>query len=100
MSKAKPLMDWFDIKNEVHRRGMTLTKLAERHGLHPSVIRKVKHTTLYDAQAVLAAFINRKPEDLWPDRYPKKTSRIFDSSKWGEIEGQTAKRVSDKQVAA
>ena len=100
MSKAKQPMDWLDIKNEVHRRGMTLTKLAERHGLHPSIIRKVKQCTLYDAQAVLAAFIDRKPEDLWPDRYPKKTSRIFDSSKWGEIEGQTANHVSDRQVAA
>ena len=100
MGKPKPQMDWDDIKCAVHKRKMTFTKLAEMNGLHPSLIRKVKSTTLYEAQAVLAAFIDQKPEDLWPDRYPKKTSRIFDSKKWGEIEGQKNGSAVNTGVAA
>jgi len=99
MGKAKPLMDWEGIKAEVHRRKMTLTELAVRHGLHSSLLRKVKSTTLYEAQAVLAAFIDQKPEDLWPDRYPKKTSAIFDSAKWGPAEGQKSRAAADRVAA-
>jgi len=99
MSKAKPSMDWEGIKAEVHRRKMTFTELAVRHGMHPSLIRKVKSATLYEAQAVLAAFIDQKPEDLWPDRYPRKTSAIFDSAKWGPAEGQKTLRPADMVAA-
>lgn len=100
MGKAKPLMDWEGIKAEVHRRKMTLTKLAELNGFHPTLIRKVKDTKLYEAQAVLADFIGQKPEDLWPDRYPKKTSGIFDSAKWSGLKGQKKSAKVNTEIAA
>lgn len=98
MGKVKPTMDWDAIKAEVHRRGMTLTELASRSGLHPSILRKVKSMTHYAGQDALASFIDQKPEDLWPDRYPKKTSSIFDSKKWGD--GETKKNPASRDKAA
>lgn len=100
MSKKKPIMDWEAIKAEVHRRGMTLTELAGRSGFHPSILRKVKTMTHYAGQDALAAFIGQKPEDLWPDRYPKKSSGILDTAKWPPLESQKAAVHTDMQVAA
>lgn len=100
MSKRKPIMDWEAIKAEVHRRGMTLTELAIRSSLHPSILRKVKTMTHYAGQAALAAFIDQKPESLWPDRYPKKSSGILDTAKWPPLESQNSNASTDMQVAA
>jgi len=100
MSKRKPIMDWEAIKAEVHRRRMTLTELAVRSGLHPSILRKVKTMTHYAGQDVLAAFIDQKPENLWPDRYPKKSSGILDTAKWPPLESQNSNASTDMQVAA
>lgn len=100
MSKKKPVMDWEAIKAEVHRRRMTLTELASRSGLHPSILRKVKTMTHYAGQAALAAFIDQKPEDLWPDRYPKKSSGILDTVKWPPLESQKSNASTDMRTAA
>ena len=100
MSKRKPIMDWEAIKAEVHRRGMTLTELAVRSGLHPSILRKVKTMPHYPGQEALAAFIDQKPENLWPDRYPKKNSGILDTTKWPALESQKSNAAVDKRVAA
>ncbi|MBP1862176.1 helix-turn-helix domain-containing protein [Rhizobium herbae] len=96
----KPKLDWHDIKSELHRRSMTLTKLAELNGLDPTACRKVKSHTNRKAEAVIAAFIGRKPEELWPDRYPIQTSRIFDSKKWAALESQKATTSADTRKAA
>ncbi|WP_273794728.1 helix-turn-helix domain-containing protein [Brucella intermedia] len=100
MSKKKATMDWLDIKSEVHRRGMTLTELAKRSGLHPSILRKVKTMTHYAGQEALAAFIGQKPENLWPDRYPKKSSGILDTAKWPRLESQKSNDAFDRKAAA
>ncbi len=100
MSKRKPVMDWPAIKAEVHRRSMTLTELAVRSGLHSSVLRKVRTMTHYPGQAALAAFIDQKPEDLWPDRYPKKCSGILDTAKWPPLESPNSNVSTDMSVAA
>ncbi|UXT99419.1 helix-turn-helix domain-containing protein [Agrobacterium tumefaciens] len=100
MSKHKPIMDWQAIKAEVHRRGMTLTELAVRNGFHRSLLRKLNTTTHYNGQAALAAFIDQKPENLWPTRYPKKSSGILDSAKWPPLESQKSNASADMMVAA
>ncbi|WP_083331455.1 helix-turn-helix domain-containing protein [Brucella inopinata] len=99
MSKKKPIMDWEAIKAEVHRRRMTLTELAVRSGLHPSILRKVKTMPHYPGQEALAAFINQKPENLWPDRYPKKSSGILDTTKWPRLESQKSNAAFDRKAA-
>lgn len=100
MSKSKPVMDWQAIKAEVHRRGMTLTELAIRSGLHSSLLRKLRTTTHYEGQATLAAFIEQKPEQLWPTRYPKKHSGILNTAKYPPLESQKSNAVADTRVAA
>lgn len=100
MSKKKPVMDWQAIKAEVHRRGMTFTALAVRHNFHASLLRKLRTATHYEGQAVLAAFIDQKPENLWPDRYPKKHSGILDSAKWPPLESQKSHTAVDTRIAA
>lgn len=99
MSRAK-LLDWLDIKNEVHRRGLTLTELAVRSGLHPSICRKVKHITNYKAQAAIASFIDRKPEELWPNRYPQGKPYLIDSKKNPLLESQKSNIRFDGKAAA
>src|SRR5690606_20161854 len=99
MSNKKPSMDGEAIKAEVHRRGMTLTELATRAGLHPSILRKVKTMPHYPGQAVLADFIDQDPESLWPDRYPKRSSGILDTAKWPPLESQKSNAGADMQVA-
>lgn len=100
MSKIKPVMDWQAIKAEVHRRGMTLTELAIRSGFHKSLLRKLNTATHYEGQAALAAFIDQKPERLWPTRYPRKNSGILDTSKWPPLESQKSHAVADTRAAA
>ncbi|MDQ1185380.1 helix-turn-helix domain-containing protein [Agrobacterium larrymoorei] len=100
MSKQKPVMDWHAIKAEVHRRGMTLTGLAERTGLHSSLLRKLNTTTHYKAQETLATFIGQKPENLWPTRYPKKNSGILDSTRWPPLESQKSNASSGMRAMA
>lgn len=100
MGKPKTVLDWQAIKAEVHRRGMTLTALAVRSGFHQSLLRKLNTTTHYEGQAALAAFIDQKPEDLWPTRYPKKTSGILDTAKWPPLESQKSNAPADIRAAA
>lgn len=78
----QPVLDWHGIKAELHRRGMTLTGLGRMSGLDPSACRRVNTSTNYAAQAAIAEFIGQKPEDLWPDRYPKGKTRILDTTKY------------------
>ncbi|TCT35411.1 helix-turn-helix domain-containing protein [Martelella mediterranea] len=97
MSTPTPDKVWKKIKDAVHDRGMTLTELAAHNGLHPSTLRKVKGLTHYEGQAVLAAFIGTTPEKLWPDRYPRKTSVIYNSNKYGPPKSR--KSISDQEAA-
>lgn len=100
MKKKQPTLDWQGIKAELHRRGMTLTELSVRAGLHPSVCRKVNARAHYGAQEAIAAFIGQKPEDLWPDRYPRKRASILDTAKFPPMASQKADATADKRAAA
>lgn len=71
--------DWHSIKAELHRRGMTLTRLATLNGLDPSACRVVASRTHRKAEAAIAKFLGVSPATLWPDRYPARTSRILSS---------------------
>ena len=80
---------------EIHERGMTLEKLAIMHDRNPSTFRHIWKRPNSTNDRIVAEFIGVPVEELWPDRYPRKTSRIFDSKKWGKIEGQkTAPRAN------
>lgn len=100
MKQPEPVMDWPAILAEVHRRGMTLSALATREGLTASAMTRVRSTTNYKCQAVLAEFLGYKPEDLWPSRYPKGKPRILDTAKYPEVASQKSGFGADKRDAA
>ena len=98
--RPNPALDWPGIVAELHRRGMTLTELARRSGLHSAVCRQVKDRTNYKGQKVIAEFLELKPEALWPDRYPKGKPRILDTTKYPPVASQNAQPGADKRAAA
>lgn len=100
MTQQEPVMDWPGVVAELHRRGMTLTELAKRNDLNPSVFRQVKNRTNYKAQQVIAKFIGQKPESIWPSRYPKGKPRIFDSAKHPPVASQKAGAAADSRKVA
>lgn len=61
---------------------------------------KVKHITNYKAQAVIASFIDRKPEELWPNRYPQGKPYLIDTKKYPPLESQKSRTAIDMGEAA
>lgn len=84
---------------EIHERGMTLEQLAIRNDRNPSSFRHVWKRPNTTNEAIIAEFINRRVDELWPDRYPKSSTRIFDIKKHGPLEGQNESRVDDRVAA-
>lgn len=100
MKTKQPALDWHGIKAELHRRGMTLTELAKQNGFDPSTCRKVNTSTNYRAQEVIAKFIGRKPEDLWPSRYPKGKTHILDTQKFPPVASAKTSGAPDSRKVA
>jgi len=99
-------MDWEAIKAEIHRRGSSFADLARDCGLTATVFSQVKRKHNKRAEASIAAFIERKPEELWPERYRKKpriisnSYRRFLASGNSDAAGRNAAVVNEKQKAA
>lgn len=89
-----------EIKKQLEDRGMTLTRLAEINGLNPNTFRAVWSRTVRPAQEAIATFLVVPVEELFPDRYPIRKTRIVDSRLWGIGEGQSDQPVSDTRAAA
>lgn len=94
MSKTK--WDRHSIKAELHRRGMTLTRLAEINDLNPNRFRTVWNATHRKAEAALAKFLGEPVEELFPDRYPIRSSRILSSKYDGD--GASQKSSADAGI--
>jgi Ner family transcriptional regulator len=75
----KPKWTNLKIKYEVHSRGMTLTRLAEISGLNSKSFRAVWSRKHRKAEAAIANFLDIPVEELFPDRYPIRSSRILSS---------------------
>lgn len=73
--KAGP--DRHDILAELRRREMTLTALAKLHGRNPASFRHIWTRPNAINEAIVAEFLGRPVEEIFPDRYPKKTTRIL-----------------------
>lgn len=101
MSKtAKPAWTAQRIVFAIHERRMTLGQLALRNGRNPSSFRNVWTRPNSINEQIIADFLDVKPEELWPDRYPKSTTRIFDIAKYGPLESQKSNARPDARVAA
>lgn len=68
---------------ELRSRGMTLVKLAEIYSISPNSVRHVWNRPNQKAEAAIADFLDEPAQELFPDRYPKRTATIL-SSKWDD----------------
>jgi len=50
-------------------RGVTMTQLAERHGYDASVISKAISRPWPTVELIIARFLDKHPQDIWPSRY-------------------------------
>lgn len=99
MKKNHPY-DWQDIKAEIHRKGMTLTALAELYGLNASACRKVKTAANQKAQAAISDFLQIPVEQLWPNRYPVRKPHILSNRYQALLESKKLNGVVDMEKAA
>lgn len=81
-------------------RGMTLEQLALRNGRNPNSFRHIWKRPNSVNEQIVADFIGQKVETLWPNRYPKTKTRVYDSKKHGPLESQKSNAPVDKRVAA
>ena len=89
-----------EIKKQIEERGMTLTGLAELNGLNPNTFRAVWSRTVRPAQEAIAKFLDVPVEELFPDRYPIRKTRILDTAKYPPLESQKSNAAADTRVAA
>jgi len=63
----------------LHQREMTLTKLAEINGHSSGYWRQVWKRPIRKAEAAISKFLNIPVEELFPDRYPIRSTTILSS---------------------
>jgi len=93
----RPAWDQHSIKAELHRRGMTLSALAESIGMKPNNFGHVWKRTNRKAEAAIADFLKVPVEQLFPDRYPIMKTRIL-SSRYAP-DATSANRGQDRAAA-
>lgn len=69
--------DQHEILAALRRKGMTLTGLAQINGKAPGGFRTIWKRENADNERIIATFLGVPVEELFPDRYPKKTSTIL-----------------------
>lgn len=65
-----------DIKAAIHKRGMTLSKLAVDNGLTESCVRAALLRCQPAADAVISSFLGVPLHELWPDRWDAEGLRV------------------------
>jgi Ner family transcriptional regulator len=74
---AKQRWDRHNILGELRRRNMTLTELAKRNDKSPGGFRTIWTRPNRENEAIIATFLGVPVEELFPDRYPKRTTTIL-----------------------
>lgn len=92
--------DRHSILGEIRRQNMTLTELASRADMRPNSFGHVWTRTVRKAEAVIADFLDTDPAELWPDRYPITSHRIYDIRKHGPCASQKRVASADRAEAA
>lgn len=88
------------IKCALEERGMTLSGLAELKGIRPSTMRLVWSRPIRAAERALAEYLGVPVQELFPDRYPIRKSRILSAENEALIARAKAVRATDKREAA
>jgi Ner family transcriptional regulator len=78
--------DWHpeDVKAAVRKTGTSLTALALANGLSESAVRRTLRCPWPKVQALIAAHLGIRPQEIWPSRYdargrPRRGLRSTDS---------------------
>lgn len=85
---------------ELRSRGITLVKLAELYGVSPHSVRHVWKRPNAKAEAAIADFLGEPVEELFSDRYPKRTSTILSSKYETMAASQKSAGTADMRSAA
>jgi len=102
---AKPLhppqegWDRYSILAEIQRQRMTLSELSKRAGMAPNAFGHVWTRTVRKAEKVIAEFLETDPAELWPDRYPITSHRVYDIRRHGESTSQKDKAKPTRKAA-
>jgi len=92
--------DWHDIKGAIHRKEMTLTRLAVMNGLDPPACRCAGSRPHRKAEAAIAKFLGVPVDVLFRKRYPVRTARILSSKYDDAPASQKTKMPADMRTAA
>ncbi|MEO9738512.1 MAG: helix-turn-helix domain-containing protein [Roseibium sp.] len=92
---TKKTWDRYSIKEELHRRGMTLSALAELNGMTPARFCQVWTRNVRKAEKALSDYLGVPLKELFPDRYPIRRSRILSSSNEALLKSQKAEGCAD-----
>lgn len=64
-----------DLKARLRKAGITLVSLAKEMGVTPSAVsRSLRTKVSRRIDETIAAALGKRPEDIWPDRYPRKAA--------------------------
>lgn len=91
--------DRFSITAEIHRQEMTFGALAEGAGITLKTFSQVWTRTNRKAEKAIADFLEMKPDELWPDRYPIRSTRILSSKNERRAASQKAAAAPDRRAA-
>ncbi|OBX07820.1 transcriptional regulator [Gallibacterium salpingitidis] len=69
MKKSKKDMHRAFIIALIKERGKTLSQLSVEAGLHPRTLGNALERKYPKGEKIIADFVGRKPEDIWPSRY-------------------------------
>ena len=58
-------------------RGQTLVGLARKNHLSESYLRNALARPLYRGEQIIAAFLQLRPHEIWPDRYDESDTPIY-----------------------
>lgn len=57
------------IKAAIRQSGITCEALSVRHGLHKSAVGRALLSPWPRVEAIIAAYLGQRPQDIWPHRY-------------------------------
>lgn len=84
MSKPEThsIQDWHreDIKAAIRKQGITVADLARANGYdNPSTFANVFRMPYPKVERIIAKFLGKKPEEIWPSRYKDKPNPKFNT---------------------
>lgn len=77
--KKTSRIDWHpaDIVAALHKRGLTLRKLAEQHGVSPKAVIRALRERCVPSERRIAEAVGVHPMTIWPSRYNADGSRLL-----------------------